>query len=139
MHNSEVNIDLTDWDRWFDKFVAPVFQPESRDEYFSRLKKIQAPFYPKHWIAEKFYAKIKDDQRFDNQLKLFFSFLYSCGFFMENIIAFEDWIEMSNWWNPHAHDGDEKSILKILEEPNGLSLLKSKLRWLPFLNRTDGH
>jgi len=139
MNNLEENIDLTEWNRWYDKFVVPVFHTEGREEYYDKLKKIQAPFYPKHWIAEKFYEKIKHDLRFDDQLKFYFSFLYSCGFFMENILVFEDWLRMSNWWLPQTKDVNEKSILKILEEPNGLNLLKSKIRWLPFLNRPDGN
>jgi len=139
MKGFEENIDLTEWNRWFNKFVIPLFVEEGREEYYSRLKKMQAPFHPKHWVAEKFYSSIKDDLRFDNQLKLFFSFLYSCGFFMENLITFEDWLGMENWWRPTSNDQDEPIILSVLEEPNGINLLKSKLRWLPFLNRSDGN
>jgi hypothetical protein len=138
MNNLEENVDLSEWNRWFNKFVAPVFRPEGREEYYKKLKEIQAPFYPRHSVAEKFYDTIKRDLRFDDQLKMFFSFLYSCGFFMENIIVFEDWLRMTNWSIPHSKDHDEKTIAKTLEEPNGMNLLKSKLRWLPFLNRPDG-
>jgi len=74
------NFDLTQWNDWFAKFVAPVFKEEGRDEYYAKLKKLQTPFYPKFWVAKKFYKTIENDSRFDNELKLFFSFLYSCGF-----------------------------------------------------------
>lgn len=128
MENSETNFDLIHWNQWFNKFVAPVFQSEDREEYYQQLNKMQALFYPKYRIAEKFYEKIKYDLRFDDQLKHFFSFLYSCGFFMENIIMFEDWLGLSNWLQPQITNKDEKSILEILEEPNGINLLQSKIR-----------
>ena len=139
MTEDKSSIDLTEWSRWFNKFVLPVFNSEGREKYYDKLEKIQAPFYPKYWIAEKFYESIKNDKRFDDELKLFFSFLYSCGFFMENMISFEDWLRMSNWWRPHLEEADEKPILKIIEEPNGLELLKFKIRWLPFLSPPEGY
>ena len=132
-------IDLAEWNRWFFKYVYPVFDLKKREEYYVNLKKQQAPFYPKYWIAEKFYNSIKNDNRFDEELKLFFSFLYSCGFFMENIITFEDWLRMKNWINPSNLNITENSILEILNQPNGSDFLKSQLRWLPFVNREDGY
>jgi hypothetical protein len=132
-------IDLAEWNRWFLKYVYPVFDLKIREEYYDNLKKQQVPFYPKYWIAEKFYNSIKDDIRFDEELKLFFSFLYSCGFFMENIITFEDWLRMKNWINPSNLNIIENSILEILNQPNGSDILKNQLRWFPFLNREDGY
>lgn len=132
-------IDLAEWNRWFLKYVYPVFDLKKREEYYVNLKKQQAPFYPKYWIAEKFYNSIKNDNRFDEELKLFFSFLYSCGFFMENIITFEDWLRMKNWINPSNLNITENSILEILNQPNGSDFLKSQLRWLTFVNREDGY
>jgi hypothetical protein len=132
-------IDLVEWNRWFLKYVSPVFDFKMRDGYYENLKKQQAPFYPKFWIAEKFYNKIKDDNRFDNELKLFFSFLYSCGFFMEHIISFEEWLTIRNWTNPTNSNISEETILEILNKPNGSNILKSQLRWFPFVNREDGY
>ena len=63
------DIDLTEWNRWYNKFVLPIFIIEEREKYYEYIKRIQTPFYPKYWIAEKFYTKIKDDTRFDNELK----------------------------------------------------------------------
>lgn len=139
MENDNRNADLVDWERWFNKYVKPVFVPEGRNEYYELLKRMQAPFYPKYWIAEKFYKTIENDNRFDEELKLFFSFLYSCGFYMENIVTFEEWINSKNWWQPNIRDSDEKTILNILDEPNGMNKLKIKLRWLPFLTRPEGY
>jgi hypothetical protein len=132
-------IDLSEWNRWFRKFVKPVFTSNGRTEYFNLLKEYQTPFYPKYWVAEKFYTRIKNDPRFDEELKLFFAFLYSCDFFMENIITFDDWLKMPNWYTPHLENAEEKTILEILKEPNGHYILKNKLRWIPFLNRPDGN
>jgi hypothetical protein len=135
------NIDLAEWNRWFDNYVKPVFQIEGRELYYEFLKKKQTPFYPKFWIAEKFYDKIKNDNRFDDELNRFFAFLYSCGFFMEYITTFEDWIQMKNWDNPNliATDNNQESIVQILKKPNGISRLKERFRWLPFLSRPDGY
>ncbi len=132
-------IEIAEWNHWFQKYVLPVFDFNHRDEYYEKLKIIQPPFYPKFWIAEKFYEKIKNDSRFDEELKLFFAFLYSCGFFMEFIISFEEWISMPNWINPANPSIIEESILLTLNQPNGLKYLKSRLRWLPYINRVDGN
>jgi len=130
-------IDLSEWDRWFNKFVKPLFIPQGRDEYLERLRKNQAPFYPTPWVAERFFEKIRSDNRFDEELKLFFSFLYSCGFFLENAISFEQWLRMPNWWQPHLKEANEKTILEILNDSDGLDNLKFKIKDLPFLTRPE--
>lgn len=132
------DLSLNEWNRWYNKFVHPIFLYEEREKYYDYIKRIQPPFYPQFWIAEKFFTTIKDDSRFDNELKEFFSFLYSCGFFMENIIDFEDWLSMKNWENPSARNENSETILEILNKENGIKELKIRLRWLPFLNRQDG-
>ena len=129
---------LSEWNRWFEKFVRPIFISEERENYYAKLQKFQAPFYPKYWIAEKFYIKIKNDDRFDDELKMYFSFLYSCGFFMEYVIEFEEWLEMGNWEKPFQQEELTITIMEILKLPNGINLLKEKLRWLPFINRQEG-
>ena len=133
-----IDVDLSEWNIWFVKYVKPVFVSGDRDKYFQKIKELQTPFYPKFWIAEKFYGTIKNDTRFDDELKFFFSFLYSCGFFMENIITFEEWLSMKNWENPVLSDLKSETILDIIEKVNGVSELKNKLRWLPFINRQEG-
>ncbi|EKT4552040.1 hypothetical protein [Flavobacterium psychrophilum] len=125
------------WSDWFLRYIQPLFN-ENPEEYFEFLKKKQAPFYPNSKIARKFYEKIKNDSRFDTELKQFFSFLYSCGFFKENVICFEEWIEMKNWINPSSNYYEE-SILEMLEKSDGKELLKEKIRWLPFLERREGY
>lgn len=141
MINENSKVDLTEWHKWFVKYVLPVFKSQGRDEYFDFLKRVKPPFYPKFWVAERFYEKIKEDNRFDEELKMFFSFLYSCGFFMEYIIDYEDWLLAHNWENPDLSDTIEpkESIIEILNKPDGSNLLKSKLRWFPFLNRSEGY
>ena len=95
-------------------------------------------FYPKNSVAQKFYHKIETDSRFDEELKKYFAFLYSCGFFMEYVITFEEWLEMKAWQNPIQVNEEGGSILEILKMPNGSSLLKEKLRWIPFIDRKEG-
>ena len=94
--NLEKN-DLTSWRNFMKKFVNPLFDKSKRDEYEEYLKKMQTPFFPDFNMAEDFYEKIKSDVRFDDELKLFFSFLYSCNFFGNHLINFENWITMPNW------------------------------------------
>jgi hypothetical protein len=128
-------IDLSEWNKWFKKYVEPVFIADEREYYYERIKQLQTPFYPKYWIAEKFYETIKDDNRFDEELKRYFAFLYSCGFFMEHIITFEEWINMNNWENPSSSEKISEKILDVLNKNEGVSILKNQLRWLPFLNQ----
>ena len=129
-------IDLTSWDRFVVKYVNPVFSSGTAlEDYYEFLQKMKPNFYPKSWVAVKFYNRIKEDERFDDELKRFFAFLYSCGFFMEHIITFEEWLNMSNWENPNSADQHSQTILEILWKENGVAYLKSTLRWLPFLNQ----
>ena len=104
-------MDKNSWNNWFSKYVNPLFDSNS-EQYFEFLKIKQAPFYPNNRMAKEFYEKIKEDNRFDNELKKFFSFLYSCGFFMKNNISFEEWLKMSNWFNPNSNF-DEETIEKL--------------------------
>lgn len=130
-------VDISEWSRWYKKFVMPIFIPEERESYYQKIEQLQTPFYPKYWIAERFFDKMKDDNRFDEELKRFFSFLYSCGFFMEYVISFEEWLVMENWEYPIKNEGQADSIIDIIEN-EGINKLKEKLRWLPFINRQDG-
>ncbi|MBO6533487.1 MAG: hypothetical protein JJ885_07955 [Muricauda sp.] len=131
-------IDLLEWKKWFSKYVEPIFVPSNRDNYYDKIKNMQTPFYPKYWIAERFYDKIKNDTRFDDELKKYFAFLYSCGFFMDYVITFEEWLNLKNWENPFGSNQNSETILEILKKPNGEDELKQKLRWFPFVNRSDG-
>lgn len=133
-----MEIILSEWNRWFSKYVEPVFVSEGRDHYYQKPKENQAPFYPKFWVAEEFYERVKDDNRFDDELKRYFAFLYSCGFFMEHFITFSEWLEMKNWQNPRLKDENDQTILELLKMSDGLSVLKEKLRWLPFIDRQEG-
>ncbi|WP_369049348.1 hypothetical protein [Tenacibaculum sp. UWU-22] len=134
-----VESDQQEWNRWYEKFVQPIFVPSEHESYYAKIKRLQTPFFPKYWIAEKFYnKKVKDDNRFDDELKKYFSFLYSCGFFMDNILTFEEWLNVKNWENPSNENINSESILEILQKDGGVYELKRRLRWLPFLNRQDG-
>jgi len=59
-------------------------------------------------------------------------------FFMDNIISFEEWLNMNDWENP-SNGNYDKPILQILSQSNGNIYIKYKLRWLPFFNRPDGN
>lgn len=134
-------VNLTEWHRWFKKFVEPIYSDNAsmHEAYYEYIGKIQAPFYPNHQIAQEFYKKIEEDNRFDRETKMFFAFLYSCGFFKENTLDFEKWLSMKNWLNPKSDLPEKSNILEILDKENGPSLLKQQLRWIPFLDRPDGH
>lgn len=134
-------IDLTSWEKFIITYVRPVFDLSQSDNYGKYLKKMQTPFFPNYEMAVSFYFKIKYDERFDEELKLFFSFLYSCNFFGKYLITFENWLTMNNWSNPYSTNSEELSIniLELLKKENGVIYLKNNLRWMPFLNRADGN
>jgi hypothetical protein len=134
-------IDLTSWEKFITTYVLPVFDLSQSDNYREYLKKIQTPFFPNYEMAVSFYSKIKYDERFDEELKLFFSFLYSCNFFGKYFITFENSLAMNNWSNPYSTNSEEPSIniLELLKKENGVIYLKNNLRWMPFLNREDSN
>jgi hypothetical protein len=125
---------LEDWNSWMHQFVYPAFDVRNRQEFVEYLEAVKPPFYPDFTEMEKFWDDIKSDDRFDIELKKFFSFLYSCSFFRD--ISFNDWLSSLYWKHPWRNDEPaDRSILEILKFKNGINYLKSSLRSMPWMNR----
>lgn len=118
------NYDISRWKEFLNKFVYPLFDESKRKEYFDLLNKVQAPFFPEIDRLEEFWPKIKDDQRFDDELKHFFAFLFSGNFFKS--MSFEEWIKAKNWLHPwHEQVSLEvPTISELLENQYGDNFLK---------------
>jgi hypothetical protein len=123
------------WTKWMDKFVYPPFDKSRRKEYWDFLYKAKPSFVPDFDKMDKFWEVIKNDCRFDEELKRFFAFLYSCDFF--ECMNFETWLNAKNWLHPWRNEPDEdiRTILEILNYPYGINYLKTLLRDMPWLNR----
>lgn len=122
--------DLIRWKYIYDKFVNPIFTYENESEYKSFLKQAKPNFSVSIIKAHEFYEIIKNDNRFDAELKYFFSFLYSINFFRE--LTFENWLETNYWNHPWHHENDSNllPIILIIKHEYGLNFLKDQLSML---------
>lgn len=126
--------DLSRWDYCNKKFVTPLFDGTSFDEYQAELQKIKPAFSPSQQKLLKFCSKM-DDLKFDFELKRFFAFLYSINFYGN--ISFEEWLKINNWNHPWYVDNDSilKPIEEILRHPFGVNYLKVALADLNIFNQ----
>lgn len=122
------------WMMWINKFVYPLFNESERENYYQFLYKAKPSFYPEFTKLKEIWPKISLDNRFDNELKHFFAFLYTCGFF--NTVNFEDWLNSNNWLHPWYNEPYEnnESILEILKYNYGIKYIKLLLIDMPWLN-----
>lgn len=129
------SIILRGWDEWLQEFVYPAFNKSKWYDYQAYLNKIKPPFAPDYEKLHEFWEEIKNDPRFDDELKYFFSFLYSCGFFKN--VDFESWLRMKEWkhpWRKNAPE-DTKTIQEILTFRYGINYLKVLLLSMPWMSR----
>jgi hypothetical protein len=125
-----INPDLKQWNYINQKFVIPLFDGTSWSDYSSFLYNVKPPFAPDENLKNIFWEKVKDDTRFSKELKCFFSFLYSIGFFRE--LSFEEWLKSTNWMHPwYSNDiEDIKSIVELLRYKHSENYLKILLSGL---------
>lgn len=119
--------DLIRWRYINSKYVIPLFDGTIWKDYWHFLNQAKPNFSPVENKAKEFLDTIKEDTRFDIDLKQFFAFLYSISFFRE--LSFEEWLRIGNWTCPWNKSKDEKSksILAILSHHNGSNYLKVQL------------
>src|SRR5690606_5159221 len=83
------DVPMERWYYWTGKFVSPLFDGTSYDDYEKFLHQAKPSFKPNIEQLNVFWnEKMKGDNRFDKELKELFSFLYSIGFY-ENL-SFEE-------------------------------------------------
>ncbi|MFO0478739.1 MAG: hypothetical protein ACK50L_08215 [Bacteroidota bacterium] len=120
------NPDLKRWYYINDKFVNPLFDGTSWENYQDFLSKVKPQFVPIESKIQPFFYVIKNDERFDKELKFFFNFLYSINFYGE--FSFEEWLNIKNWMHPWFEDEQnvEKSIIEILKNEYSENYLKEQ-------------
>jgi hypothetical protein len=122
------NPDLSRWNYINSKFITPLFDGTKWEDYMRNLQKIKPNFLPSQIKVKEFSLQIKNDIRFSNDLKHFFSFLYSIDFFRE--LTFEEWLNAKNWKHPWHMSETGKSILELKEYPFSENYIKEQLSQL---------
>ncbi len=128
------DVDLKRWDYINSKFVSPLFDGTPAQKYQDDLRQIKPSFFPDASKCQEFWQLIKDDLRFDTDLKQFFSFLYAIDFYQDK--TFEEWLKIDYWNHPWYSEESEnrQPIVEILNLPYGLNYLKSGLAELSVFN-----
>ncbi|MDR0661370.1 MAG: hypothetical protein LBG19_11420 [Prevotellaceae bacterium] len=128
---------LDRWKYFTDKFVKPLFDGTPYRNYRDFLYQATPPFCPDPEKLEIAWELLKDDARFDEELKQFFAFMCACGFLEDWHITFEQFLRISNWMHPWYEEECERkeSILEVLNHNYGVTYLKSLLAGAPWLKR----
>lgn len=119
--------DLSRWDYINSKFITPMFDGTSWKDYWEFLNKAKPAFVPEENKKNEFWKQIKEDTRFCIELKRFFTFLYSVGFYER--LSFEEWLNSTNWMHPWYEDESEnmKTITELLKYDCSENFIKEKL------------
>lgn len=120
--------DLTYWGYINQKFITPLFDSTSWNHYLLFLHKAKPGFLPKKEKAEFLFDRLKNDNRFDQDIKHFFCFLYSIDFF--DALTFEEWVNVGYWPRPWSIENEGMSIIEILSYENSINFLKERLSQL---------
>jgi hypothetical protein len=116
------DVNLNSWNYINEKFILPIFDNSDFNIYLTFLKKARPNFLPNQDKALLFAASIKHDDRFKEDFKLFFAFLYSIDFYRD--LSFEEWLNVKYWKHPWFVDNDDITILEILKYQNAENYLR---------------
>lgn len=124
------NPDLSRWDYINQKFIIPLFDGTTWEDYWVFLHQVRPKFTPNENKKNEFWNLVKDDVRFSIEIKQFFTFLYSVDFFRD--FTFEQWLNAKNWMHPWYEDENStvKSITELLNFNYSENYLKSLLSGL---------
>lgn len=122
--------DLSRWDYVNSKFMTPLFDGTSWEDYMGFLYQAKPKFAPDENKKDEFWLQIKNDTRFSLELKQFFTFLYSVSFYKG--LSFEEWLNAVNWMHPWYEDesDDARSITELLKYDYSENFLKEQLATL---------
>jgi hypothetical protein len=119
--------DLSRWDYINQKFITPLFDGTRWEDYWNFLYQVKPKFAPNELRKNDFWNQIKNTTEFTNELKQFFTFLYSIEFFRD--LSFEEWLNTKNWNHPWYQDESTnmKSITELLKYDYSENFLKEQL------------
>lgn len=122
-------------EQWMNAIVLPAFEND-----YEKLSKRLGEGIIRIFSAKKmndFYFKIKDLPLFDNDVKLFISWMCGMGFFEKQNISFENWISSKNFniGGRHQVSEDLYSLQDMAKEEYGNNLVRDKLMFLEWHKR----
>jgi hypothetical protein len=115
------------WKNGFKRTVDMAFDPDKRKEFFERWGE-RANFFDFQEM-ERFYGLIRNDNRFDDDIKRFFSFLAGEGYFKTWEIDFNQFVKSNNFNNPNEFNNDPRalSIERLTEIKGGQNYIRLQL------------
>jgi hypothetical protein len=118
------------WSYIYKKFIAPLFNNDERDSYIDFLQKAKPRFIPDMEKALAFFKEISLDKPFSDDVKKFFSFLFSINFFRD--LTFNEWLSVKYWRHPWHKESDDSllSLNEIIQFENAENYLKEQLSQL---------
>lgn len=124
------------WDsQWMQAIVLPAFQNDIQKLSIRLGVGISNIFSNKK--MQEFYSKIKHLDFFDDDVKLFFSWMCGMSFFENQNKEFEEWINSRNYntGGRHPIKDDLYSLKEMALEQNGNNLVRDKLMSLEWHKR----
>jgi len=123
------DIDLSRWNYIKEKFIDPLFDLSKNELYLDFLKSTKPNFFPDKEKLDFFWKIIKEDNRFDLELKKFFAFLYAIGFYRD--LNFDEWLNVNYWSHPWNKEfEDDYTILQLLDYKHSDNYLKERFATL---------
>jgi hypothetical protein len=121
--------------QWMEAIVIPAFENDVKKLSERLGDGVFKTFSHKRMID--FYFRIKDLDFFENDIKLFLSWMNGMNFFESQKISFTDWINSSryNIGGRHRTEGDQYSLQDIAKEAFGNNLIRDKIMSLEWHKR----
>lgn len=120
------NIVPEDWIWLMTEIVEKAFNTDKREDFLKKnaFRKKSFNFN----LMEDYYKNIKDDIRFEEDIKKFISYLAGDGFFESiNNPSFETWIRSENVDMVVNRDKKEHSIFEHINLEYGMNAIRSKI------------
>lgn len=126
---------MNHWNGWMDDIVIPAFENDVKK--LSKLLGEGVVNIFSHKKMMDFYSKIKDLGFFENDIKLFLSWMNGMNFFEDQKISFQDWINSKkyNIGGRHNTQDDLYTLQEIVKETYGNNMLRDKLMSLEWHKR----
>lgn len=126
--------DLSIWNTWQKKYLEPAYDNDRHEEMIRNFGYVSLEMYDFD-TQYKVYNQLQQDNRLDNETRMFIGFLSGSGFFKRYGITVQEWFNMKNWNHPQHTNDYSRTISEILDCKYGINMLKSSLPQLPFWKR----